>query len=278
MLRQQVRNSLRDNLRVQVDNVFRQFDNQDNVQHSINPEVNLSYNTLNLFLGQRGSGKTFNSFNEMAMICRVPNKYHLFVYVSNNPNDETYKRFQYLITQPIVQVKYDEAEAYSGKIIELKQQYDEIKDRGAENNVKPEYAQKLLEELYITDFSAPSLHTLVLYDDAMNVFKKTNSKQFRWLLENRHTRFTYIMCLQDWKGISPELKANLDSVWIFGGFPRSRYSYFFQQLSCPMDKEELYNYYKRLNKRDCIIINNRAEGTNIKALREDGQMLELFRD
>ena len=125
---------------------------------------------------------------------------------------------------------------------------------------------------------APSLHTLVLYDDAMNVFKKTSSKQFRWLLENRHTRFTYILCLQDWKGISSELKANLDSVWIFGGFPRNRYSYFFQQLACPMEKEELYRIYNKLNKRDCIIINNKSDGTNIKMLKVNGFQMDLFND
>ena len=269
---------LRENLRAQVDKLFRQYDNQDNVQHDVDSEVNIGYNTLNLMLGQRGSGKTFNSFNEMAMICRVPNKYHLFIYVSNNPNDETYKRFKVLISQPIIQVKYDEAEAFIQKIIDYKQDYDRIKEQHLENRLKPDFRTEISEALHIRDFNAPSLHTLVLYDDAMNIFKKTTSKQFRWLLENRHTKFTYILCLQDWKGVSSELKANLDSVWIFGGFPRNRYSYFFQQLSCPMDKEELYSYYKRLNKRDCIIINNRAEGTNIKALREDGQMLELFKD
>ena len=253
MLRNQVRTSLRDNLRAQVDNVFRQFDNEDNVQHPINPEVNLYYNTLNLFLGQRGSGKTFNSFNEMAMICRVPNKFHLFIYVSNNLNDETFKRFKYLITQPIVQIKYDDAEAYLQKIIECKQDYDIIKEKHLEKILKPDYEKKIKETLYIDNFDAPTLHTLVLYDDAMNVFKKNTSKQFRWLLENRHTRITYILCLQDWKGISSELKANLDSVWIFGGYPRNRYSYFFQQLACPMDKELMYHKYVQLNKRDCII-------------------------
>ena len=124
---------IREGLRCDVENVFSQFDNQDNVQHEVDPEVNIYYNTLNLFLGQRGSGKTFNCFNEMAAICRVPNnKYHLFIYVSNNPNDETYKRFKLLITQPIVQIKYDEAEAFIQKIIDYKQDYDKIKEKHLE--------------------------------------------------------------------------------------------------------------------------------------------------
>ena len=269
---------LRESLRNAVDQVFSQFDNQDNIQHEVNPEVNIYYNSLNLMLGQRGSGKTFNSFNEIAMICNIPNKFHLFIYVSNNPNDETYKRFKLLITQPIVQVNYDEAENFIQKIIDYKQDYDRIKTQHLENNLPQDIKQDMIDVLHISHFMAPSLHTLVLYDDAMNVFKKTSSKQFRWLLENRHTRFTYILCLQDWKGISSELKANLDSVWIFGGFPRNRYSYFFQQLACPMEKEELYRIYSKLNKRDCIIINNKSDGTNIKMLKENGFQMDLFND
>ena len=267
---------LREALHNAVNQLFNKLDTQDNVQHEINPEVNIYYNSLNLMLGQRGSGKTFNSFNEMAMICNVPNKYHLFIYVSNNPNDATYTRFKTLISQPIVQIKYEEAENYIQKIIDYKQDYDKIKAQHLENKMPPDFKQNMMEVLHIQHFMAPSLHTLVLYDDAMNVFKKTTSKQFRWLLENRHTKFTYILCLQDWKGISSELKANLDSVWIFGGFPRNRYSYFFQQLACPMDKEELYRIYNKLNKRDCIIINNKAEGTSIKLLKEQGFQMELF--
>ena len=72
---------LRESLRNAVDQVFSQFDNQDNIQHEVNPEVNIYYNSLNLMLGQRGSGKTFNSFNEMAMICNIPNKFHLFTFL-----------------------------------------------------------------------------------------------------------------------------------------------------------------------------------------------------
>ena len=266
---------LRESLREVVDDVFSRFDNEDNVQHEIDPEVNLYYNTLNLFLGQRGSGKTFNSFNEMAMICRVKNKFHLFVYVSNNPNDETYKRFKLLITQPIVQVNYDEAEDFLQKLIEYKQDYDKVIEKKLEGKLTDKCKKDFMDVLHIKDFNAPSLHTLVLYDDAMNVFKKSTSKQFRWLLENRHTKITYILCLQDWKGVSPELKANLDSVWIFGGFPRNRYSYFFQQLSCPLEKEQLYRIYQKLGKRDAIIINNKSDGTTIKVLQENGEMIDV---
>ena len=268
---------LRECLREAVDDVFSMFDNEDNVQHEVDPEVNLYYNSLNLFLGQRGSGKTFNSFNEMAMICRVPNKYHLFVYVSNNPNDETYKKFKLLITQPMVQVSYDDAEFFLEKLISYKKDYDKIKEEHLEDRLTDECKKDFMEILHIRDFNAPSLHTIVLYDDAMNVFKKTSSKQFRWLLENRHLRFTYILCLQDWKGVSPELKAKLVSVWIFGGFPRNRYSYFFQQLSCPLDKEQLYNIYKKLTKRDALIINNKSDGTTIKVLRESGEVINFVK-
>ena len=58
---------LRAELRADVENVFNQFDNLDNVQHEIDPEVNISYNTLNLFLGQRGSGNRLLFFIELLL-------------------------------------------------------------------------------------------------------------------------------------------------------------------------------------------------------------------
>ena len=104
----------------------------------------------------------------------------------------------------------------------------------------------------------------------MEVFKNPKSKQFRWLMENRHFKATYILCIQDWKGISAELKANIDSIWFFGGYPRNRYCYIYNQLACPIGRDELYSLYSQLNKRDVVIINHKSDGDEVKVLYEDG--------
>ena len=208
---------IRQTLRHELKQEFKKFNNVDNVQHDIHPEVNIRYNTLNIFVGQRGSGKTYNTFNEIATISRTLHKFHLFIYVSNNPNDQTYIKFKSFFKIPHVIIPYAQAEEYINEIFEYKRAYDEIKEKHLEDKITGECRDEIFNNLRINDFNLTSSpHTLIVYDDAMEVFKKPNSKLYRWLLENRHTKTTYILCLQDWKGISPELKANIDSVWLFG--------------------------------------------------------------
>ena len=266
---------MRRQLRHEIEQEFSKYNNFDNVQHDIHPEVTLRYNTLNIFVGQRGSGKTYNGFNEVAIISRINSKFHKFIYVSNNPNDETYKKFKPFITIPHEIVDYEHAEDAIKELREYKQAYDEIKEKHLENLITDECRDEILDNLRIKDFRAKSLHTLIMYDDAMEVFKKPTSKQYRWLLENRHFRATYILCIQDWKGISPELKANIDSVWIFGGFPRNRILYIYNQLACPIEKEIFCMYYSRMNKRDVLIINHLADGDDIRIYYEDGTESEV---
>ena len=261
---------MRQHLRQEIQREFSKFDNVDNLQHDIHPEVNIRYNTLNIFVGQRGSGKTFNGFNEVAMISKINSKFHKFIYVSNNPNDETYIKFKPFIKIPHVLVSYEHAEDTIRNLREYKQAYDEIKEKHLENKITDECKDEILDALSIDDFQAKSLHTLIMYDDAMEVFKKPSSKQFRWLMENRHFKATYILCIQDWKGISPELKANIDSIWFFGGYPRNRYCYIYGQLACPIGRDELYSLYSQLSKRDVIIINHKTSGDEVKVLYEDG--------
>lgn len=268
--------TLRNKLRYDVQNVFSKFDNIDNLQHDIHPEVNLRYNTVNIFVGQRGSGKTYNGFNEAALISRIKSKFHLFIYVSNNPNDETYKKFKSLILLPTVLVSYENAEDTINDLREYKQAYDEIKAKHLENKITDDCLDEIRSNLKIKDMNAKSLHTLIMYDDALEVFKKPSSKQFRWLMENRHFRATYILCIQDWKGISPELKANIDSIWLFGGFPRNRYCYIYNQLSCPMDRDVLYDIYRALCKRDVVVFNHKSTGDEIKLIYENGDVMNLF--
>ena len=78
----------------------------------IYPDIDLIYNSLNIFLGQWGSGKTFNGFNTVALISRADTKFHLFVFVSNDPNDE--------ITIPSVLISYADSAKYLTELIEFK--------------------------------------------------------------------------------------------------------------------------------------------------------------
>ena len=269
---------LKSELRHDILRELSKHDNIDNIQHPIHPDIDIMYNTLNIFCGQRGSGKTFNAFTIAALISRIRSKFHLFVFISNNPNDATYIKFKPLITIPTVLVPYDKSEKFLTELIEYKQAYDEIKEKHLKNRITDECGNNILSHLYIDNFGADSLHTLVLYDDALEVFKKPSSKAFKMLLENRHNRFTYIMNIQDWKGIGTELKANIDSVWLFGGYPRNRFTYIYNQLSCPIDRDELWNIYSRLNKREAIILMNTQDGSIVKILEPNGETNMIYCD
>ena len=267
---------LRSTLREDVEKELEKYDKADDVQCEIHPEVNFRYNTVNVLLGQRGSGKSFNGFFEVAAISRVPNLYHEFVFVCNNPNDRTFVKMRNQIDMPASLVPYDESEEYLEEIVEYKQAYDEVKDKHLENLLTDESKKDICEHLKIRNFNKPSLHTVILYDDALEVFKKPNSKEYKLLMENRHPKFTYILNIQDWKGISNGLKSNIDSVWIFGGYPRDRFVYFYGQIRCPVDRERVYEIYKTLGKRQALIFDNYDDGVTIKLLEENGQTRILF--
>ena len=110
---------LKQALRKDIIREFSKYDNIDNVQHEIHPDVDIMYNSLNIFLGQRGSGKTFNGFNIAALISRIPSKFHLFVFVSDNPNDETFTKFKPLVSLPSVLVSYAESEKFLSELKEI---------------------------------------------------------------------------------------------------------------------------------------------------------------
>lgn len=270
--------SLKSELRRDILLEFSKHDNADNIQHPIHPEVDIMYNSLNIFCGQRGTGKTFNAFNIAALISRIYSKFHLFIFISDNPNDETFIKFKPLIEIPILLVSYKDSEECLTELIKYKQAYDEVKEKHLENRLTPKCSQDILSHLYINDFDAPSLHTLILYDDALEVFKNPSSKSFRLLLENRHNRFTYIMNIQDWKGIGTELKANIDSVWLFGGYPRNRFTYIYNQLACPVDRDELWDVYSKLKKREALILTNSSRGTTLKILESNGNTEVIYCD
>ena len=268
--------SIKRKLHYEVLNELKKYDNDDEVQSMIHPDIDIMYNSVNIFLGHRGSGKTFNAFNTAALISRVKTKYHLFVYISNNPNDGTLRKFKPLIDLPTVVLPYEQAEEFIKELIDYKQAYDEIKFKHLENKITDECRDDIFEHLHINDFSMKSIHTLIVYDDAQEVFKKPSSQEFKWLLQNRQPKITYILNIQDWKGISPELKANIDSVWVFGGYARNRYCYIYNQLSCPVDRDTLYNFYSRLPKREALIFSYNKDGMNIKHLRDDSETNIIF--
>ena len=242
-------------------------ENDSNSQIStIHPEILIQKNSVNLLVGMRGSGKTYNSFREMAKICLLENNpYSKFVYVSNKTNDSTARVFDDLITLDKITVRYDDADEYISNLYELKGAYDEVVEKNIENQITDENKNEILEMVGVNTFSEP-WHTAVLFDDAIQIFKK-KGLLYRKLFENRQPRVTYFITLQDATGIDPSVKANIDSYWLFGGFSRQKFLYHYSQINCSYDKEYVWSIYRELTRLQALVFQyHPTEGTKMVIL------------
>ena len=251
-----VRIGLKELVNEEVDAHFAEFDNANDVQNKIHPEIDFAYSSINLMIGRRGSGKTYNVFKQLVALSKIPNDFHLFVYITNNPNDKTYIKFKDLLEIPTVIVNYNDSEEYLLKLRKYKQAYDEMILNGIKpEDLEPDCFEEFKEVLKIEDFEKPRIHTLVLYDDALNVFKRKDKAEYKMIFDNRHTKMTYFFCIQDPLGISTDLKAQLDSCWLFGGFPRNKFTCFTNQIALPLDKEIIWDTYRGIDKHCAILFN-----------------------
>ncbi|KAA6376171.1 MAG: hypothetical protein EZS28_028302 [Streblomastix strix] len=177
--------------------------NQDkhDIQSSILKELNFTYNSIILLIGQRGSGKTYN----------IPTKI----------------------------VPYAEVNGVLDELIEGKQAYDQVVQLKIEKFLEDDSKQNILDKSGANEFKIKSPHTIVLFDDAMSIFKNKKSPPFKKLFKNRQPTIIYFLCLQDIIGLEAAIKSKVDSIYFFGAFNRQKFNLFFNQSSIPIDKEEL---------------------------------------
>lgn len=258
------------NLSDYVDGVLSQHisgDIDSEIQSVIHPELYFKRNSINLLIGKRGSGKTYNVFREMIKLTSVNNEYSQLIYVTNKLSDDTFHKMKKHIRMNIVKVSYDDVEECLTRIIEAKEDYHEIISKNLSALLDDVYKNELMETLGITDFITKTLHTAVLYDDAIEVFRNRKSKLYKMLFENRQPKITYFLCIQDPIGLDASVKSNLDSAWIFGGFSPQKFNYVFQQLSSPYDRTELWELYRTLTPNQAVIFDNARSGTTIRVLQ-----------
>jgi hypothetical protein len=86
------------------------------------------YNSVNVFVGRRYSGKTYTCINDFIKIFRASERTHLLVYISKNPNiiDPTFNELRSFMRYPIVFVSADEAEECIKHLIAYKTVYEII--------------------------------------------------------------------------------------------------------------------------------------------------------
>ena len=216
-------------------------------------------NSVNVYVGRPRSGKTFQALHDIISIIRNDETVHMLVYIneSGQIDDDTFNRFEELITVPIIYVKYADYEKFLKQLIYYKNIYNKIKDNNIPlSEIPPDVKQELCKTLCINDLSQPHLHTLIMTEDATNakVIRKADSFLNDLLTRCAHTQFSFFILIHYWKALTTNIKANLSTIYIFGGYSRQQLSYMLYQMNLPVGLNEITQYYAQMPKYGKLII------------------------
>jgi hypothetical protein len=220
--------------------------------------TNTYANSVNVYVGRPRSGKTFQALHDIIAVLRNDSNVHMLIYIneSGEIDDDTFERFQELITVPILFVKYKDAEKCLRSILDYKMVYNKIKIHSAEREVPKAVCEEMFDALHITDFDKPYLHTLILTEDATNakIIKQADSYINDLLTRCAHTQFSFFILIHYWKALTTNIKANLSTIYIFGGYSRQQLSYMLYQMNIPTTMKELMNQYSKMGQYRKLVI------------------------
>ena len=214
------------------------------------------YNSLVVLCGPQGSGKTWTSAKECARISHVDPQCHLVVIVTKpeNSDDPTVATFSELFNVPVVMIPETSAEEYVRNLLECKKFYSTVRENGTQ--LQPDEHNWISNTLYVDDFSE-WLHTLIIFNDIAKSKLFRPGEYFPRLMATlRHAQCTVFLNIQFWRGLVPEVKANLTSAVIFGGFSRQQFVQILYQLPSVYEWRKVYPLYQTLRRNDKMIFTN----------------------
>jgi hypothetical protein len=109
-----------------IKQIMDKVNKKEQIQSKIHDDINFWKNTINLLIGKRGSGKTFNVNYEMVKLGYILNYggYICFIIITDKDNDSTINEMLKLIKLKVIQINYDQALKTLGDIINGKTAYD----------------------------------------------------------------------------------------------------------------------------------------------------------
>ena len=222
------------------------------------PKTNTYANSLNVFVGRQRTGKSYQAIQEIIKISRYDPNSHLLIYVNENGtcDDDTFDRFKELIYIPIIYVKYSEIDNFLKKLINYKQIYNNIKNAHVEKEVPEECLNELLDNLYIDDLNREHLHTLILMEDAttQKIIKDSTSYINHLMTTCAHIQCSFFVLIHYWKALTPNLKSNIYTAYVYPGYSRQQLIYILYQMNLPDSYNDIYNVYRQLTDHQKLVI------------------------
>jgi hypothetical protein len=265
--------SLTDYVNFKIKKAIRGIDKEEQLQSIIAPELNFRRNSINLYIGRRGSGKTFNVLRELIKLSNIPGYggFNSFIYCTDKSNDNTVKELLGMVKLKVRVVSYANMTKFLLDFIDAKNAYQEVLDKGLKNDVTDKCRKDLLTALDLKDFTQQTPGTVILYDDAINIFKQPKYKQLLDLLhQNRQPRITYFLCMQDGFALPPQVKRNLDTCILFGGYNDTQMlDILLRQLNSSSESSaEILELYRCLSYREGILFDYLPGGTVVRVVEE----------
>ena len=245
-------------------------DLKDELQTEIDPSIYFRRNSVNLLVGKKGSGKTYNVFREVLKLKFVDNHHYTkMLYITNKPYDPTFRRIKDLLPITVEKITYDQAVEKINELSEAKKAIMEIKDHNINTD---DLDHQELDQVLGTDITGQGdvFHSIVLLDDCQFLFEKRtreNLALWKLLFENRQPKITYFLTLQDPKGLDSSIKEALDSVWVFGGFTQMKFNYIMRNIPHEHDTYDVWVVYRQLTKNQAVVFTNTESGTTAAILK-----------
>jgi hypothetical protein len=250
----------------------------------IDDGIDSYFNSVNILTGAQGRGKTFTALAECGAIASLHRNppinqsgpaTHMLIFIKRKAYDPTLESTRAIIEEfgcKIVELDYEEAEAYCEQIFALKQLYNLCKrvqyayynrqTVPAEfDGVQSQDIELMYTELNVKNFNADWLNTLIVFDDASNsgLFKRPDSFFNTQLKLCRDTNCIYYLTLHGLTTLSPSIKQNTAIIYVFGGLSRERLTIVWRQCAIPLDWNEFMGSYAMLSRTPgarCLVADN----------------------
>ena len=230
------------------------------------PETNVYYNSVNIAVARQRSGKTFTIIEEIINISKVCPNTHLLIYSNKTgyPTDDTFEEHKVNIRIPIVYVAHDKLPDFLKELFAWKQFYKEVREDEIQDLIIDEQLNGIFQNLYINSFDHPFLHTLILLDDVAQAKILKNEKTYiqEMMTQCAHIHCSFFLSVQFWKALTPNIKENVTTIFLFGGFSKRTLGYIFSQTNTSVNIDEFHPIYQSLADHQRVIIDSKTDNIN----------------